>query len=122
MLLSHSEWKILNNFNLDEIYSERFSDRVKDFISPTKIIDKIKNHYTKLSDKYGKNMAKIIIAVALVGTLSPIPGSSIIAALPFVGLAEIINWIKSKPEVEKQIMQSHAEETKEIIKDLQLEM
>jgi hypothetical protein len=122
MLLSHSEWKILNNFNLDEIYSERFSDRVKDFISPNKIIDKIKNHYTKLSDKYGKNMAKIIIAVALVGTLSPIPGSSIIAALPFVGLAEIINWIKSKPEVEKQIMQSHAEETKEIIKDLQLEM
>jgi hypothetical protein len=117
MLLSYSEWKIVSNFKPYEFYREGIAD----FISPSKIIDKIKNHYERLSDKYGKNMAKIIIGVALLGTLSPIPGSSIVAALPFVGLAEIINLIKRKPEIEKEVMQTHEKETKEIINDLQLE-
>lgn len=112
MLISYSEWKIVSNFKPYEFYREGIAD----FISPSKIID-----YERLSDKYGKNMAKIIIAVALLGTLSPIPGSSIVAALPFVGLAEIINWIKGKPEIEKEVMQTHEKETKEIINDLQLE-
>jgi len=33
----------------------------------------------------------------------------------------IINWIKGKPEIEKEVMQTHEKETKEIINDLQLE-
>lgn len=122
MLISYSDWEIIERFNLDEIYQEGLKDKIAGFLSPSKIIDKIKYHYEKLSNKYGKNMAKLIVAVALIGTLSPIPGSSIIAALPFVGLAEVINWIKGKPEIEKQVMQNHAAETQEIVKDLQLEM
>jgi len=122
MLISYSDWKIIERFNLDEIYQEGLTDKIKNFLSPSKLLEKIKYHYENLSNRYGKNMAKLIIAVALLGSLSPIPGSSIIAALPFMGLGEIINWLKSKPELENKILQDYSQETQEIVKDLQLEI
>lgn len=54
----------------------------------------IEKHYERLSERYGPNTAKLIIAAALVGSVSPIPGSTLVAALPIVGLAELVRRVK----------------------------
>lgn len=120
MLISYQDWQILNNFRPDELkIDETILNSLKNIISPKNLIQKIKMHYEKLKNKYGDTWAKLIIVVALLGTLSPIPGSSIIAALPFVGLAEVFKWIKSNPEKEKEINDKFGNEKNEIINDLQ---
>ena len=38
----------------------------------------------------------MIIAAALAGSLSPIPGSTLVAALPIVGLAELVKRVRER--------------------------
>jgi hypothetical protein len=61
-----------------------------------KVRGKIEGHYERLSARYGESAAKIIIAAALAGSLSPIPGSTLIAALPIVGIAELVKRIRER--------------------------
>jgi len=61
-----------------------------------KVRGKIEGHYERLSSRYGERTAKFIIAAALAGSLSPIPGSTLIAALPIVGIAELVKRIRER--------------------------
>lgn len=83
-----------------------------------KISEKINNHYHKLSDKYNPTIARLIIGSAIIGSFSPIPGSTFLAALPFLGLGEVINFLNKKPEVSDQIKQDYAQDHDEILGDL----
>jgi hypothetical protein len=67
------------------------------------IKSKIDYHYQKLSEKYGPTIAKLIIGSAIIGSFLPIPGSTIIAALPFLGLGEFINRLKKRPKIIYQL-------------------
>lgn len=61
-----------------------------------KVREKIEGHYERLSSRYGERTAKVIIAAALAGSISPIPGSALIAALPIVGIAELVKRIRER--------------------------
>lgn len=61
-----------------------------------KVRARIEGHYERLSSRYGESTAKFIIAAALAGSISPIPGSTLIAALPIVGIAELVKRIKER--------------------------
>lgn len=61
-----------------------------------KVKGKIEGHYERLSARYGEGTAKLIIAAALAGSLSPVPGSTLIAALPIVGIAELVKRIRER--------------------------
>lgn len=120
MLLSYEDWQVFNNFSVENIQlDENMLRNLKRMVSPKSLIEKIKMHYEKLKIKYGETWAKAIICSALIGFLSPIPGSSIITALPIVGLAEVYKWMKSNPDKTKQIQDEFSDDTEEIIKDLQ---
>ena len=69
--------------------------RFRDWVV-NKVQGKIEGHYERLSARYGENTAKIIIAAALAGSISPIPGSTLIAALPIVGIAELVKRIRER--------------------------
>lgn len=69
----------------------RFKDWLVDHIK-----SRVEDHYLRLSERYGSRAAKLIIAAALAGSLSPIPGSSLVAALPIVGMAELVKRFKEK--------------------------
>lgn len=93
-------------------------DEVK-IVQITSITDSLKNkiqeNYLLLRDRYGESMSKVIMAAALVGCLSPIPGTSVLVALPFVGLGELMNWLIKNPETHKEICASYEMETKMIM-------
>ena len=61
-----------------------------------KLRGRIEGHYSRLSERYGESTAKLIIAAALAGSISPIPGSSLVAALPIVGIAELVRRIRER--------------------------
>jgi len=75
---------------------------------------KIEENYMLLKDRYGESLSKVIMAAALVGCLSPIPGTSVLVALPFVGLGELMNWLMQNPETHKEICSAYEMETKTI--------
>ena len=57
---------------------------------------RVEAHYGRLSSRYGEGTAKLIIAAALAGSLSPIPGSTLVAAIPIVGLAELVKRVRER--------------------------
>jgi SPP1 gp7 family putative phage head morphogenesis protein len=64
----------------------------------SKIKDKVKKNYDRLSARYGSGWAKAIIAAAIIGTPIPAPGSTFAVAAPIVGLAELHRMLtKKKP-------------------------
>lgn len=83
-----------------------------------KITKKINEHHTKLSDRYNPTIASLIIGSAIIGSFSPIPGSTFLAALPFMGLGEAINLLKKKPQLLDQIDTNYAQDRDEIVVDL----
>lgn len=120
MLISYQEWKIKENYCAEHNQiKENVFKSLKSMMSPKVFMDKIKFHYQRLKDKYGETWAKMIISAALLGLLSPIPGSSFLAALPIVGLAEIFKWLKKNPDKAEEINSRYSDETEKIIKDLQ---
>lgn len=82
------------------------------------IIETFKKKYEELKNRYGENMAKLIMAAAIVGCVSPIPGTSILFALPFVGIAETIHWFQTNPTEHDKIKDSHEKEIKDVVKSL----
>jgi hypothetical protein len=80
---------------------------------------RVDSHYRRLSERYGERTAKVIIAAALAGSLSPVPGSTLLAALPIVGLAELVKrareqgvrsgWIRDRAEETARAISSPSE-------------
>ena len=100
--------EILQKCTMEEIAIQSLS--VTDDIK-----QKIKDHYARLESRYGPTIAKIILGSALVGCLSPIPGSSFIMALPFVGLGELVLWLKDNPKAHEDLQKTYEDEVNIII-------
>lgn len=75
---------------------------------------RVEGHYRRLSERYGEGTAKLIIAAAMAGSLSPIPGSTLVAALPIVGLAELAKRIRERG-LRSGWLRDRAEEVREDI-------
>ena len=108
------------NFELiEKCTMENQGENDSQIVQTTSITDnfkkKINENYLLLKDRYGESLSKVIIAAALVGCLSPIPGTSVLVALPFVGLGELMNWLMQNPETHKEICNSYEMETKTIM-------
>jgi len=103
--------EILENCTMEEnnVSSLSITDDIK---------QRIKEHYTELETRYGSTIAKIIMGSALLGCLSPIPGSSFIVALPFVGLGELVLWLKQNPQAHEEIKKVHDEKIKNVIRNI----
>lgn len=54
-----------------------------------KVKEKVRATYSKLESRYGKKTAILILGAGLAGVPLPIPGSSLIAAAPFLAAAEL---------------------------------
>lgn len=80
--------------------------------------NKIQENYLRLKDRYGETMAKMILGAALVGFLSPIPGSSILLSMPFVGLGELLLWFQKNPKAKIEMQEMFPQETEELLGDL----
>lgn len=80
-----------------------------------RVRERIEGHYERLSSRYGESTAKIIIAAALAGSISPIPGSTLIAALPIVGIAELVKRIRERGLESGAIEDS---EVRKVLKDI----
>jgi hypothetical protein len=99
---------VLENFELLNITQELISV----------IKSKIDHHYQNLSEKYDPTIAKLIIGSAIIGSFLPIPGSTIIAALPFLGLGEVINRLKKRPKLIDQLENDYGLDKAEVELDL----
>ena len=111
------------DFNLiEKCTMENAVEQEVKIVQITSITDSLKNkiqeNYLLLRDRYGESMSKVIMAAALGGCLSPIPGTSVLVALPFVGLGELMNWLIQNPETHREICNSYEMETKMIMSTL----
>ena len=100
--------EVLKNCTMEEcsLQSLSITDDIK---------QKIKEHYERLSARYGPTLAKVIMSSALLGCISPIPGSSFIFALPFMGLGELILWLKENPQAHEEAIKAHQDEIKVLV-------
>lgn len=103
---------------MEELALEDQGQIVQTFSITRTIEKKIRDNYEGLRRRYGETMAKTIIAAALVGCLSPIPGTSVVATLPFVGLAELIIWLRDNPKARSEVQSLYPMETAQVIRDL----
>jgi HK97 family phage portal protein len=56
--------------------------------------ERVKAKYKQFESRYGRKMAIAILAAGLVGTVNPIPGSTILAMAPVIGVAELYLRLK----------------------------
>jgi hypothetical protein len=76
--------------------------------------NKIQENYLLLKARYGEAMAKMILGAALFGFLSPIPGSSILLSMPFVGLGELLLWFQNNPKAKIEVQEMFPQETEDL--------
>lgn len=100
--------------------SKNVASSLQNFLA--KITKKINDHYNLLSEKYNPTVARLIVGSAIIGSFSPIPGSTFLAALPFIGLGEVINLLKGKPELLDQIQKDYPTEYSELAQDFQKDL
>lgn len=81
------------------------------------VANKIKDHHERLSKKYNSTLATMIISAALIGSLFPIPGATLFSCLPFLGLAEAINFLKRNPKMLKKIDMFYSADKQDVEKD-----
>jgi len=71
--------------------ARKWTKRIADL--PGKVYQAAKNKvvqkYQKLEGRYGRKTAIAIMGAALLGTAVPLPGTSLVAAAPIVGCAEL---------------------------------
>jgi hypothetical protein len=81
------------------------------------VVNKIKDHHERLSKKYNSTLATMIISAALIGSLFPIPGATLFSCLPFLGLAEAMNFLKKNPKMLKKIDLFYSADKQDVEKD-----
>jgi hypothetical protein len=54
--------------------------------------------YQQLEQRYGRPMAVAIVSAGILGTAVPLPGTSVLAAMPLIGLAELHHRLSESPE------------------------
>ncbi len=91
--------------------AQSWLDRAKELPGKAKdyIVAKVKAKYTQLESRYGKPMAIGIMAAGIVGTAMPIPGATIMASAPMIGVAEVYRLYKggkkdAEPDVAKGVV------------------
>jgi HK97 family phage portal protein len=62
-----------------------------------KVKQKVQEKYTALEGRYGRKTAIAIMAAGILGAATPVPGSSLIAAAPIMGVAELYLRFAAKP-------------------------
>jgi len=83
--LGQREW------SLGEDYREGLQ-RLKARIAPSawrEIRSAISSKYKSAEARYGRPMALAILSAAIVGTAVPVPGATLVAVAPLIGLAEL---------------------------------
>jgi hypothetical protein len=61
-----------------------------------KVSGEVATRYHSLEGRYGRPTAVAIISAGIVGTAVPLPGTSILAAAPLIGLAELHHQLVGK--------------------------
>lgn len=99
----------------------------------TKLVSKIKYYEESLSKRYGKTVARIIIANALLGLLNPIPGSFMLHGAVTTLIAEIglqtykiiksfLSLLKSNPILSVEVKEKYSKIIETIRKDFKNEL
>jgi hypothetical protein len=63
-----------------------------------KVENVVSAKYHKLEQRYGRPMAVAIVSAGILGTAVPLPGTTIIAAAPLLGLAELHHRLSGTAE------------------------
>lgn len=58
----------------------------------------VSGKYHQLEERYGRPMAVAIVSAGILGTAVPLPGTSVLAAIPLIGLAELHHRLTETPE------------------------
>jgi hypothetical protein len=75
-----------------------------------KVRTAVATKYHDLEQRYGRRMATAIVVAGILGTAVPLPGTSIVAAAPLLGLAELHHQLAAMPNPAAELgaMVSHA--------------
>ena len=98
--LGHPDWAALTD------HGERVQRLVAE-IPPAlwqKVQHAVSTNYQRLETRYGRPMAVAIVSAGIVGTAVPLPGTSIVAVAPLIGLAELHHRIAGADEQEEGIL------------------
>jgi hypothetical protein len=98
--LGHPDWAALTD------HGERLQCLVAE-IPPAlwqKVQHAVSTNYQRLEARYGRPMAVAIVSAGIVGTAVPLPGTSIVAAAPLIGLAELHYRIAGGDEHEEGVL------------------
>jgi hypothetical protein len=92
--IGRSEWAALSD------HGERLERLVKEIPLATwrKVKHAISTNYQRLEARYGRPTAVAIVSAGIVGTAVPLPGTSIVAVAPLIGLAELHHRIATADE------------------------
>jgi hypothetical protein len=83
--VGHPEWAALSD------HGERVQRLLAEMPAAVwhKVQGAVATKYRTLEDRYGRPMAVAIISAGILGTAVPLTGTSIVAAAPLIGLAEL---------------------------------
>jgi hypothetical protein len=105
----------MTNCTMEEIPVEE-PQIVQIFDIKPETVRKLGDIYETMRRRHGETMAKTIIAAGIAACLSNVPASAITGSLPFVGLIELVSWIKANPKVFSEVGNDYRKEIPEIIR------
>ena len=62
-----------------------------------KVSSTVETHYRNLEQRYGRHTAIAILSAGIVGSAVPLPGTTILAVAPLIGLAELHHRVTAGP-------------------------
>jgi len=92
--IGRGEWAALSD------RGERLQRLVAEIPQATwrKVQHAVSTNYQRLEARYGRPTAVAIVSAGIVGTAVPLPGTSIVAVAPLIGLAELHHRIAAADE------------------------